>query len=182
MTRRPIMRKRSVFITLSGTVAMALGVLMLSQTVMTAAQKERDDQRNDNGRPKPPPGQATYNPYPPGILPADVTTELDRVRREVRFILNKTLAAANALPPPVLTGHPPTLQGTGFQAVQILGKLLNFDENMSPNRNVACASCHMPYAGFSGPIPSVNLTMIAYPGSARFQAGKRTPEPSTQST
>ena len=32
----------------------------------------------------------------------------------------------------------------------------------------------MPYAGFSGPIPSVNLTMIAYPGSVEFRAGKRT--------
>jgi len=34
----------------------------------------------------------------------------------------------------------------------------------------------MPYAGFSGPIPSVNLTMIAYPGTAHFRAGKRTPQ------
>jgi len=32
----------------------------------------------------------------------------------------------------------------------------------------------MPYAGFSGPIPSVNLTMVAYPGTAPFRAGKRT--------
>ena len=35
-------------------------------------------------------------------------------------------------------------------------------------------SCHMPYAAFSGPIPSVNLTMIAYPGTFHFRAGKRT--------
>jgi cytochrome c peroxidase len=32
----------------------------------------------------------------------------------------------------------------------------------------------MPYAGFSGPIPSVNLTMVAYPGTFRYRAGKRT--------
>jgi len=32
----------------------------------------------------------------------------------------------------------------------------------------------MPYVAFSGPIPSVNLTMIAYPGTAHFRAGKRT--------
>jgi cytochrome c peroxidase len=51
---------------------------------------------------------------------------------------------------------------------------LNFDENMSPFKNRACAFCHMPYAGFSGPIPSVNLTMIAYPGSDEFRPGKRT--------
>jgi cytochrome c peroxidase len=39
----------------------------------------------------------------------------------------------------------------------------------------------MPYAGFSGPIPSVNLTMVAYPGSARFRAGKRTAQRYTYS-
>jgi cytochrome c peroxidase len=32
----------------------------------------------------------------------------------------------------------------------------------------------MPYAGFSGPIPSVNLTMIAYPGTEHYRANKRT--------
>lgn len=51
---------------------------------------------------------------------------------------------------------------------------MNFDENMSPFKNRACGFCHMPYAGFSGSIPSVNLTMIAYPGSFPFRAGKRT--------
>ena len=30
--------------------------------------------------------------------------------------------------------------------------------------------------GLSGPIPSVNLTIIAYPGTAHFRAGKRTPQ------
>jgi cytochrome c peroxidase len=49
-----------------------------------------------------------------------------------------------------------------------------FDKNISPNKNQACASCHMPYSGFSGPIPSVNLTMIAFPGTVHFRAGKRT--------
>jgi cytochrome c peroxidase len=66
--------------------------------------------------------------------------------------------------------------------VEILGKLMNFDKNISPNENVACASCHMPYVGFSGPIPSVNLTMIAYPGSFHFRAGKRTAQRYTYSS
>jgi cytochrome c peroxidase len=34
----------------------------------------------------------------------------------------------------------------------------------------------MPYAGFGGPIPSVNLTIIAYPGTAHFRVGKRIPQ------
>jgi cytochrome c peroxidase len=59
---------------------------------------------------------------------------------------------------------------------------MNFDKNISPNKNIACSSCHMPYAGFSGPIPSVNLTMIAYPGSEHFRAGKRTAQRYTYSS
>jgi len=78
-------------------------------------------------------------------------------------------------------GNPPTLQGTGYDAVRILGGLLNFDENMSVGRNEACSFCHMPYAAFSGPIPSVNLTMIAYPGSFHLRAGKRTAQRYTYS-
>src|SRR5216683_1603700 len=116
---------------------------------------------------------APYNPYPPGILPPDLVSEIARVRREVNFIFNQALGEWRALPPPTLTGQPPTLQGTGYQAVQTLGKLMNYDETMSVFKDRACAFCHMPYVAFSGPIPSVNLTMIAYPGSFVFRAGKR---------
>jgi cytochrome c peroxidase len=122
-----------------------------------------------------------YNPYPPGILPSDLVSEIARVRREVASIEAEAIAQWNALPPPTLTGQPPTLQGTGQRANQLLGKLMNFDENISPFRNRACGFCHMPYAGFSGPIPSVNLTMIAYPGSEEFRAGKRTAQRYTYS-
>src|SRR5712671_499571 len=120
-----------------------------------------------------PPG-TIYNPYPFGILPGDLVSEIARVRGEVAFIEAEAIAQWQALAPPILTGQPPTLQGTGQRANVLLGKLMNFDENMSPFKNRACAFCHMPYAGFSGPIPSVNLTMVAYPGSDEFRAGKRT--------
>ena len=122
---------------------------------------------------KPHPAPA-YNPYPPGILPSNLRSELARVLRESDVIENRALARWHSLPPPVLTGQPPILQNSGTEATETLGELMLYDKNMSPNRNEACASCHMPYAGFSGPIPSVNLTMIAYPGSSRFRAGKRT--------
>ena len=122
---------------------------------------------------QPPPPFTVYNPYPPGILPPDLDSELARVLGEVDGIEQEALAQLGALPPPVLTGQPPTLQGTGKRLIQLLGKAMNFDKNISPNRNLACSSCHMPYVGFSGPIPSVNLTMVAYPGTAHFRAGKR---------
>jgi cytochrome c peroxidase len=117
---------------------------------------------------------AVYDPYPAGILPSNITTELARVLQEVNFIETEAIGQWQALPPLTLAGNPPILQNSGQAAVEILGKLMNFDKNISPNENSACASCHMPYAGFSGPIPSVNLTMIAYPGSVHFRAGKRT--------
>ncbi len=127
--------------------------------------------RGDKPPPPPPP---VYNPYPLGILPSDLVSEIDRVLREIDVIEARAIARWHALTPPTLTGQPPTLQNTGTEAVETLGQLMNFDKNMSPGRNQACSSCHMPYAAFSGPIPSVNLTMIAYPGTAHFRAGKRT--------
>jgi cytochrome c peroxidase len=153
--------RSGVFIILTGTSAMMLGASKLAQNV--AAQ--------DSHPPPPPP---IYNPYPPGILPPDLQSEVERVSREVNVIYQQALAEWRALPPPNLIGQPPKLQGSGYQMIQTLGKLMNFDENISPFKNEACASCHMPYAGFSGPIPSVNVTMIAYPGSSHFRAGKRT--------
>src|SRR3984893_4236439 len=123
-----------------------------------------------------PAASTVYNPHPPGILRADLSSETARVLREVDFIESRALARWHALEPPILTGQPPVLTNIGTEAIETLGELMLFDKNMSPNRNQACASCHMPYAGFGGPIPSVNLTMIAYPGTAHFRVGKRIPQ------
>lgn len=127
------------------------------------------------------PSPAIYNPYPPGILPPDLNSELMRVQREIAFIEGEAAGEAATLPPLTFTGNPPIIHGSGYQTIEVLGKLLNFDVNISPFRNTACASCHMPYAAFSGPIPSVNLTMIAYPGTFHFRAGKRTAQRYTYS-
>ncbi len=129
----------------------------------------------------PEPTTSVYNPYPPGILPANLQTEILRVRMEVRGIETEAIRQWIALTPPTVTNQPPVQQNTGVQAIQILGKLLNFDETISPFKNRACAFCHMPYAAFSGPIPSVNLTMIAYPGSFNYRANKRTAQRYTYS-
>jgi cytochrome c peroxidase len=117
-----------------------------------------------------------YNPYPPGILPSDLSSEIARVQREVDLIEGRALARWKGLSHPILTGQPPVLQNTGTETTETLGELMLYDRKISPGKNQACASCHMPYAGFSGPIPSVNLTMIAFPGTVHFRAGKRTPQ------
>ncbi|HTB95252.1 MAG TPA: cytochrome c peroxidase [Candidatus Sulfotelmatobacter sp.] len=146
-----------------------LAVILLTAQVSSAQNGGFGLKKGDPDTPPPP-----YNPYPPGILPADLNSEIARVLREVDFIEGEALAQLRALPPPTLTNQPPLLAHTGQRLNVLVGKALNFDRNISPFHDRACAFCHMPYAGFSGSIPSVNLTMIAYPGSYNYRAGKRT--------
>src|SRR6267142_1891243 len=162
----------------AATCGLILGGLILSHALY-AKQPEQTGQQPASM--KPPPPAPIYNPYPLGILPPDLDSEIARVLREIEFIEDRALARWHALQPPILTGQPPVLSNIGTEATETLGELMLFDKSMSPSRNQACAFCHMPYAGFGGPIPSVNLTMIAYPGSAHFRAGKRTPQRYTYS-
>jgi cytochrome c peroxidase len=134
--------------------------------------------RKVSAQSEPPP---FYNPYPPGILPSNLDSELTRVMAEIDFIEARAIAQWKALPPPTLTNQPPILKEHGTEAIETLGELMNYDKNISPFRNVACSSCHMPYVAFGPPIPSVNLTMIAYPGTNHFRAGKRNPQRYTYS-
>src|SRR5882672_6559837 len=169
------MRKRrlTALVILCATVAATL----LMSTQFISAQNGAAQGGSNGGQTPPPP----YNPYPPGILPADLNSEIARVLREVDFIESEALAQLRTLPPPTLTNQPPLLAHTGQRLNVLVGKALNFDRNISPFKDRACGFCHMPYAGFSGPIPSVNLTMIAYPGSYQFRAGKRTAQRYTYS-
>src|SRR5260370_21450426 len=138
------------------------GVLLEFSSTETRAQTPPSMAGEDaSHNPSPP----IYNPYPPGILPSDLESEIARVRREVQGIFNQGVNEWRALPPPTLKDNPPVLQDSGYHAVQTLGKLMNFDENMSPFRNEACAVCRMPYAAFRGPIPSANLPLVAYAGT-----------------
>jgi hypothetical protein len=155
--------------------------LLLTMIVCAASARPGNRPRLNASAPTTPPsgqpgGPPVYNPYPPGILPSDLDAEVSRVRAEVRTIFGRYVTQWQALGPVTYSntqgvGNPPTIQGSGDEAMRILGGLLNYDENISPLRNQACASCHLPYAGFSGPIPSVNLTMIAYPGTYHYRAG-----------
>src|SRR6266478_1497207 len=174
------MNRRRLIVVGVITFTVIIALLISSQTVLISAQNTQNGVnkgRGDEPDPTPPP----YNPYPPGILPADITSEIARVLREVDRIEGEALMQLRALPPPTLTNQPPILAHTGQRLNVLVGKALNFDRNISPFKDRACAFCHMPYVGFSGPIPSVNLTMVAYPGSFQFRAGKRTAQRYTYS-
>jgi cytochrome c peroxidase len=153
------------------TLAIVVLVVVCLLALLTTVAKRKVTPRSGSAL-----SASVYNPYPPGILPADLDSEIARVQREVDVIEDRALARWHTLQPPIRTGQPPVLMNIGTEATETLGELMLFDKNISPNRNQACASCHMPYAGFGGPIPSVNLTIIAFPGTAHFRVGKRIPQ------
>jgi cytochrome c peroxidase len=62
------------------------------------------------------------------------------------------------------------------QQVELLGKLIMFDKQLSVNRNEACAFCHMPEAGLTGSVSELNRTTGAYPGSVRTRFSSRKPQ------
>ena len=66
-----------------------------------------------------------------------------------------------------------------FQQLMLLGKLIFYDQELSVKRNQACSFCHMPEAGFTGPVSALNQTTVAYPGSVRTRFSARKPQSHT---
>ncbi|MBP1153012.1 MULTISPECIES: cytochrome-c peroxidase [Methylocaldum] len=56
-----------------------------------------------------------------------------------------------------------------------LGKSIFFDENLSVNGNQACAACHAPEAGWTGPDSALNAAGTVYEGSISGRFGNRKP-------
>jgi cytochrome c peroxidase len=69
--------------------------------------------------------------------------------------------------------NPPDNQ---VQQIELLGKLMLYDKHLSVNRNEACAFCHMPETGFTGPVSELNRTTGSYPGSVRTRFSDRKPQ------
>ena len=62
------------------------------------------------------------------------------------------------------------------QQVELLGKLMLYDKHLSVNHNEACAFCHTPETGFTGPVSELNRTTGSYPGSVRTRFSQRKPQ------
>src|SRR5260370_28055947 len=88
-------------------------LLVCSRPILARAQ------RGDTNQPAP-----TYNPYPPGILPSNLSSETARVRRELYVPEGGALALWHALKPPALTDQPPLLQNNGNEAIITLRELI----------------------------------------------------------
>ncbi|MFH2052857.1 MAG: cytochrome c peroxidase [bacterium] len=64
---------------------------------------------------------------------------------------------------------------TALTPLEELGKFLYFDSELSTPPGQACAACHAPEVGFTGPDSYINLTQVAYPGAIHTRAGNRKP-------
>src|SRR5260370_9290089 len=102
--------------------------------------------------------------------PYNATQEIREVEVRIDRIEAETLASVK------------NSSGDEFRRIELLGKLLMFDHELSVNRNEACAFCHMPETGFTGPVSSLNASTVAYPGSIRTRFSSRRPQSHTYAT
>jgi cytochrome c peroxidase len=98
------------------------------------------------------------------ILSPKALQEIEQVVAEIDRIEAATLARLPAAP------------DNQVQQLELLGKSMLYDKQLSVNRNEACAFCHMPKTGFTGPVSELNETTGAYPGSVRTRFSNRKPQ------
>src|SRR5271165_5270577 len=98
------------------------------------------------------------------ILSPQAWQEIAQVESEIDRIEAQTIERL-AMPP-----------DDQVQQIELLGKLMLYDKQLSVIRNEACAFCHMPETGFTGPVSSLNETTGAYPGSVRTRFSNRKPQ------
>jgi cytochrome c peroxidase len=111
-------------------------------------------------------GSAFAEDGPTSLSPAALR-EIAQTEAEIDRIEAQTL---DRLDPP------PTNQ---VQRIELLGKALLYDKQLSVNRNEACNFCHMPQTGFTGPVSALNQTTGSYPGSVRTRFSERKPQTHT---
>jgi cytochrome c peroxidase len=70
----------------------------------------------------------------------------------------------------------------GLSPLEALGKAIYFDEDLSVNKKQACASCHDPAWGFTGPDSDVNAHEAVYQGAIVGRFGNRKPPSAAYAT
>ena len=111
----------------------------------------------------------THTPRPVRLSP-QAQAEIRQVEARINQIEADSLKRA----------HGNSLDALG--ELTALGKLILFDQNLSVNKNEACAFCHMPETGFTGPSSALNMTTVSYPGSVRTRFSGRKPQTHTYAT
>src|SRR5271167_1240396 len=101
---------------------------------------------------------------PATVLSPQALQEIARVETEIDSIEAQAIERLGAPP------------GNQIQQIELLGKLMLYDRQLSVNRNEACAFCHTPETGFTGPVSELNRTTASYPGSVRMRFSNRKPQ------
>src|ERR1700688_599685 len=98
------------------------------------------------------------------ILSPKALQEIAQVMAEVDRIEAATLARLPAAP------------DNQVQQLELLGKAMLYDKQLSVNRNESCAFCHMPETGFTGPVSELNETtgaQLVAASAIRLQSRRR---------
>src|SRR5439155_736141 len=103
------------------------------------------------------------------VTPRDMLAELREDNKPLTSIMRETHGLRDEQDDVATTDNQ-------VQQVELLGKLMLYDKNLSVNRNEACAFCHMPETGFTGPVSELNRTIGSYPGSVRTRFSNRKPQ------
>ena len=98
------------------------------------------------------------------VLSPQALQEIAQVEAEIDRIEAQTIERL-AVPP-----------DNQVQQIELLGKLMLYDKQLSVNRNEACAFCHTPETGFTGPVSELNRITGSYPGSVRTRFSNRKPQ------
>ncbi len=73
-------------------------------------------------------------------------------------------------------------QAQSLSPIEELGKAIFFDNALSINQNQACAACHAPDVGWTGPDGLINAEGAVYEGSIPGRFGNRKPPSSAYAT
>lgn len=136
--------------------AVPLGLLTLGALLIPAANKPQDGASSS--------GETRSRSNLGGRMPPSFEQDLARVVAEIDRIEADTLSRLEHA----------ALDRQG--QIRTLGKLLLFDKHLSVNQNEACSFCHTPETGFTGPIQSLNMTTVSYPGSVITRFSNRKPQ------
>src|ERR1700757_3866411 len=109
-------------------------------------------------------GGGVWAQQPSTTLSPAAVKEIAEVEAEIDRIEAQTLERLAAPP------------NNEVQQVELLGKAMLYDKQLSVNRNEACAFCHTPETGFTGPVSELNRTTGSYPGSVRMRFSNRKPQ------
>ncbi len=129
------------------------------------------------------PAPAAFTPAPSTDTPPQVAPSSEPAgAHEAQALFDATLALEESLGEGSAPGPEGVEPRAGLTPVERLGKLLFFDRRLSEPPGQACAVCHAPSSGWTGPDLFINATGSVYEGAVQGRFGNRKPPSSAYAT